>query len=298
MATSIYRSCCEAARGLVDSNRHPALAAELHLAGVRARRLESSLRPLVKTLRAGERFLSQSSKWLHFGISQRARIDRVIDHWPGGSREKFAGVRAGGRCRIVQGSGTTELWTAPNRAVDLTPSELSTPTNSDQLQAALAGRVPMSLVPYQDFEGKQHEPVGDAGRPVLLNLWASWCQPCLAELGEFARHEDRLRASGLNIVGLSVDSLGDTRSVEPTQLKVLLARLNYPFAAGMANERLTGKLELLYATLFNTQVALPVPASFLIGAQGSLTQIYLGPVKVERLLSDLENLTVDDEQRR
>ena len=172
MATSIYRSCCEAGRGLVDSNRHPAHAAELHLASVRARRLESSP-ALVKTLRAGERFLSQSSKWLYFGISQRARIDRVVDHRPGGSREKFAGARAGGRCRIVQGSGTTELWTAPNRAVDLTPSELSTPTNSDQLQAALAGRVPMSLVPYQDFEGKQHEPVGDAGRPVLLNLWAS-----------------------------------------------------------------------------------------------------------------------------
>ena len=107
-----------------------------------------------------------------------------------------------------------------------------------------------------------------------------------------------MRASGLNIAGLSVDGLGDTRSVEPTQLKWLLARLNYPFAAGMANQRLIGKLELLYATLFNTQVALPVPASFLIDAQGSMTQIYLGPVKVERLLSDLENLTVDDEQRR
>ena len=58
------------------------------------------------------------------------------------------------------------------------------------------------------------------------------------------------------------------------------------------------KLELVYAVLFSRQVALPIPSSFLIDADGSLAAIYLGRVSMERLLNDVENLSVDDVRRR
>ncbi|NNC88109.1 MAG: hypothetical protein HKN82_06575, partial [Akkermansiaceae bacterium] len=45
--------------------------------------------PLVKTLRAGEGFLSQAGKWLHFGLGAAEAVDAVTVRWPGGEAERF-----------------------------------------------------------------------------------------------------------------------------------------------------------------------------------------------------------------
>jgi thiol-disulfide isomerase/thioredoxin len=44
------------------------------------------------------------------------------------------------------------------------------------------------------------------GRPVLLNLWATWCLPCLAEMPELAAFHERFGKEGLVVLGLSVDA--------------------------------------------------------------------------------------------
>ncbi|RMH15071.1 MAG: hypothetical protein D6696_21675, partial [Acidobacteria bacterium] len=59
----------------------------------------------IETLYAGDGFLSQSSKWLHVGLGREDRIESVAVRWPGGRRESFAGVEAGGRYRLVEGEG-------------------------------------------------------------------------------------------------------------------------------------------------------------------------------------------------
>ena len=40
----------------------------------------------VRSVRAGEMFLSQSSKWVHFGLPDQASINKVTGPWPGGER--------------------------------------------------------------------------------------------------------------------------------------------------------------------------------------------------------------------
>jgi len=37
---------------------------------------------LVRALRAGEGYLAQSSKWLHFGLGDQSAIERIVVHWP------------------------------------------------------------------------------------------------------------------------------------------------------------------------------------------------------------------------
>ena len=253
---------------------------------------------LTKTVRAGDGFLSQSSKWLHFGLGRQATIDRVMVHWPGGDREEFTDLQADGRYRLVEGNGTSEPLPAGKRQLQLSPSELAAPPKSARANVWLASRVPLPRIRYRDFEGNEVELDRGGGGPLLLNLWAGWCGPCLAELGEFARRESELRGHGLNIVALSVDGLGDSRSAEPERLRKLLAGLNYRFDAGLATGQVVDKLELVYAELFHRQVSLPVPASFLIDVEGSLAAVYLGPVNLDRLLSDLKNLSTSGEQRR
>ncbi len=73
-------------------------------------RLEGDAKPRIRTLRAGEGFLSQSSKWLHFGLGDAPSLQQVIVHWPGGAAETFQGVSADGRYRLVQGTGEAEPW--------------------------------------------------------------------------------------------------------------------------------------------------------------------------------------------
>ena len=46
------------------------------------------------------------------------------------------------------------------------------------------------------------------GKPVLLNLWASWCMPCVAELPALDRLKPALEAKGVALVTLSLDRSG------------------------------------------------------------------------------------------
>ena len=66
-------------------------------------------------------------------------------------------------------------------------------------------------VPALDIRDGESRPAGldtVAGRPVLLNLWASWCMPCVAELPALDRVKPTLDAKGVALVALSLDRSG------------------------------------------------------------------------------------------
>lgn len=46
------------------------------------------------------------------------------------------------------------------------------------------------------------------GKPALLNLWASWCMPCVAELPALDRLKPALESKGVALVALSLDRGG------------------------------------------------------------------------------------------
>lgn len=52
------------------------------------------------------------------------------------------------------------------------------------------------------------------GRPIVLNLWATWCTPCVAELGSIERLQDSLRAQGRDDIVFLLVSLETRRSVQ------------------------------------------------------------------------------------
>lgn len=48
---------------------------------------------------------------------------------------------------------------------------------------------------------------------VMLNVWATWCAPCLKEIPDLLAVEDELRNAGLVLLGLAIDDPADAAQV-------------------------------------------------------------------------------------
>ena len=254
---------------------------------------------LIQTLRAGEGFLAQSSKWLHFGLGTAEEIGQVVVHWPGGEREVFTELKVNHRYRLVQHSGKATAWTPPARTNRTMPAEEASPAESTQRSRVVAAHpVPLPRLDYETFEGQTQWLDQTAERqPLLVNLWATWCSPCLVELKEFVEHEDELRKAGVDVIALSVDRLDSDKQGTTPSAAELLNRIEFKGKAGWATDALIEKIQFVQQHLFDLHQPLSVPTSLLIDASGNLVVLYRGPVSVDQLIADvaeLPNITSSD----
>ena len=240
----------------------------------------------IKTLRAGEGFLAQSSKWLHFGLGAVDFIEKVTVHWPGGEVEQFTGIDVDRRYRLIQGTGTARDRTLPVRETKLVRSTQKVPPSTQVARIPLVELLAMPRSRYLGFDGRQHDLPTKTGRLLLVNLWASWCRPCLAELSELSLRYDELQAKGVNILALSVDGLGEDTSTKADASRLVSER-KFPFPVGHATSPLIAEFQELHNLQIPLDAQLPLPSSFLIDRQGRLAVIYKGPVSVDELLKDV-----------
>lgn len=259
---------------------------ELHVGGERPRKL-------TKTLHAGAEFLTQSSKWVHFGLEDSTRIERLVVRWPGGGPEEFSGLEADRRYELHQGTGEARPSTAAATApvAQLTPSRPQPPRAPSRARRVLGAPVPMPAFTYTDLAGERLSSDDYRGSPLLINLWATWCVPCRGELKDFAEREERLRAAGLNVLALNMDEATDEQGGEDGKAKDLLESLKFPFDAGIATPEFLDDLGLVrWVVLNKTSSSLSIPTSLLLDSDGFLTAIYTGPVPVDELLGDVASL--------
>lgn len=65
-------------------------------------------------------------------------------------------------------------------------------------------RFPAFALPGLD--GTLHDSARYAGRPLLVNFWATWCPPCRAEMADLETLHKRLGPRGLELLAVSVDA--------------------------------------------------------------------------------------------
>ncbi len=257
---------------------------------------------LIKTLRAGEGFLGQTTKWLHFGLGDQDRAERLVVRWPDGTVEEFADLQGNRWYQLTQGAGKLVNWSPPVNTSKLKPGEVDLPKPTDRARILLTSPLKLPSLEYVDFEGKRHQL--QRSQPTVIHLWASWCVPCLKELKDLATRMDNIQSAGLEVVALSVDDIARDRGAaerkrtETAAAATVLQRLSFPWAAGSASKELIRHLKTAWHKAVYLETDLPLPCSFLIDSQGRLSAIYSGPVDVDTLLADVAISDADRDVRR
>ncbi|HSA80910.1 MAG TPA: TlpA disulfide reductase family protein [Geminicoccaceae bacterium] len=67
---------------------------------------------------------------------------------------------------------------------------------------------PVPELSFQDAQGNQVSLANFRGQVVVLNLWATWCAPCLREMPSLDRLQAKLGGDRLQVVALSIDRGG------------------------------------------------------------------------------------------
>jgi thiol-disulfide isomerase/thioredoxin len=145
-------------------------------------------------------------------------------------------------------------------AVDGYESGGEAESGSVRLHLTFASQLSAPAWSLNDVDGKSVSSTNYAGQVVLLNFWATWCGPCVAEMPGMVNLQDRYRQQGFSIVGISVDEGGPT-VVRPF---VIRQKLNYQIV--MSNGRVEndfGGIEF-------------IPTSFLIDREGNLVDKLIG----------------------
>jgi cytochrome c biogenesis protein CcmG, thiol:disulfide interchange protein DsbE len=117
-----------------------------------------------------------------------------------------------------------------------------------------------------DVAGKAIRLSSYRGKVVLLNFWATWCAPCLAEIPAFSGWQQKYGPEGLQILGVSMDD-----DSGPVKLAVHKYHVVYPVVMGDEN------LGELYGGV------LGLPLSFIIDPSGRIVARYQGKSDLAQL---------------
>ncbi len=142
---------------------------------------------------------------------------------------------------------------------------------------------PAPAVSFQCLNGRTVKLSQYRGKVVLVNFWATWCEPCRWEIPKLIALQKEYERQGFTVIGVAMDSQGRA-GVQPFVSKLQFdvggrkMSMNYPIVIG--NQAV--------ATKFGGVQALPT--SFVISKDGTIVKQVDGVVNgqgVNRLLHEL-----------
>lgn len=113
-----------------------------------------------------------------------------------------------------------------------------------------------------------------AGRPAVINLFASWCSACAAELDAFARVSHAF-GSSVAFVGI------DTNDSDPSEAQALLRSAGAKYPVGIDTS------SLLVARTYGVSA---LPVTFFVSANGHIAEEVLGEQSASALTKRVDDL--------
>ncbi len=133
-----------------------------------------------------------------------------------------------------------------------------------------------------DIQGLQRLVHDRKGTILLLNFWATWCQPCIKELPDLIRLSKFYKGNELEVVGVSVDYPDETKS----KIIPLLKEHRVPFKIYVAKFDKQDDFINAVDTSWNGAV----PATFIYGPRGTHRYSWIGQGSFSRFKQEVEKL--------
>ncbi len=145
--------------------------------------------------------------------------------------------------------------------------------NSHPPSPATARYLPAPDFSLPTLDGRDLRLSSYRGKVVLLDFWATWCDPCREEIPHLIELQKRYADGGLQVIGVSMDD-----SPDPVRPFYQEFHMNYPVVMGTAK---TG-------ALFGGVMGLPI--TFLIGRDGKIRAKHIGATGASVLEKEIQSL--------
>ena len=141
---------------------------------------------------------------------------------------------------------------------------------------------PAPEVTLKDLDGKDLSLAQYKGKVVLVNFWATWCEPCQVEIPWLIEMQQKYAAKGFTVLGIAMDEEGAsvvTPWVQKERFDVngTKSQMNYPIVIG--NDAAADKFGGL----------LGYPTSVLITRDGKIVKRITGLISYEEISKSIES---------
>src|SRR6185295_14726085 len=120
----------------------------------------------------------------------------------------------------------------------------------------------------------------ESQHPLLVNFWATWCDPCRDEFPDLVKIDAEYRPKGLDFIAISLDDLKDINTEVPKFLSSMKSQMPV-YLLNVPDPEVPIKA-------VDAQWSGGLPATFLYDAKGNLAYRHFGRIAPEQLRSEIE----------
>lgn len=154
-----------------------------------------------------------------------------------------------------------------------------TPPAPVQAPDAAANTPPITLARVATVESLLRDA---RGKVVVLNIWATWCAPCVAEMPNFIKFYNAYKDKGVAFLSVSAD---DPAGAD-TQLRGFQRSKGIPFPIYVLEERDPDAL----GNVLKTELSGALPVTLLYARDGTLKKEWDNPIALEDLNAAVDGL--------
>jgi len=121
-----------------------------------------------------------------------------------------------------------------------------------------------------------------AARPLLVNFWATWCDPCREEFPDLVKLDQQFRPQGLDMIAVSLDDLADIKTAVPKFLRQMRASMPAYLLNVPDPDQIISTVDPKWSGA--------LPATFLYDAEGKVVFKHFGRIKPLELRAAIEKV--------
>lgn len=153
-----------------------------------------------------------------------------------------------------------------NKKTESTASETTAGESGTSSSAVSQGDAPTGSGYKNLVDGKYISFEDFKGHVLVVDFWATWCQPCRTEIPWFMELYDKYKSKKLTIIGVSVDRGGEA----VVKSFIEKQKINYPIIMA------TPKLQREFEEAMGQQPIRSIPTTIFKNKEGDIVKVHVG----------------------